>query len=62
MKNPTVMKTYYIYIALFAIGVILLVRYLYIQNEKDKKKLEDQMNNDYKKIQEIETNDKDMIN
>jgi hypothetical protein len=56
------MKTYYIYIALVAIGVILLVRYLYIQNEKDKKKLEDQMNNDYKKIQEIETNDKDMIN
>ena len=56
------MKTYYLYIGLALLAVILLVRFLYLKNEKDKKELEEQMNNDYKKIQEIETNDKDMIN
>ena len=56
------METYYFYIALAVIAGLLIVRFLYIQNEKDKKKLEDQMNNDYKKIQEMEINDKDMMN
>ncbi|MFC4816001.1 MULTISPECIES: hypothetical protein [unclassified Flavobacterium] len=52
----------YFYIAIALIFVIFLVRFLYLKNEKDKKDLEQKMNDDYKKIQEIETNDKDMIN
>ena len=56
------MYTYLFYIAIALFVVLFLVRFLYIQNEKDKKKLEEQMNDDYKKIQEIEVNDKDMIN
>jgi len=57
-----VMKTYYFYIALVLLGSFFLVRFLYLKNEKDKKELEDKLNDDYKKIQEIEINDKDMIN
>lgn len=56
------METYYFYIVLVLIGGFLLVRFLYLRNEKDKKELENKLNEDYKKIQEIETNDKDMIN
>lgn len=56
------MKTYYFYIALVLLGGFLLVRFLYLKNEKDKKELEEKLNEDYKKIQEIEINDKDMIN
>lgn len=56
------MKTYYFYIALVLLGGFFLVRFLYLKNEKDKKELEEKLNEDYKKIQEIEINDKDMIN
>ncbi|WP_169051659.1 hypothetical protein [Flavobacterium sp. H122] len=56
------METYYIYIILVLAGGLFLIRFLYLKNEKDKKALEKQLNNDYKKTQEIEVNDKDMIN
>lgn len=56
------MYMYYLYIGLVVVAVLLMVRFLYLKNEKDKKDLEQKMNDDYKKIQEIETNDKDMIN
>lgn len=56
------METYYGYIVLVLIGVFFLVRFLYLKNEKDKKELESQLNNDYQKTQEIEVNDKDVIN
>lgn len=56
------METYYVYIIIVLIAVFFLVRFLYLKNEKDKKELENQLNEDYKKIQEIEINDKDMIN
>lgn len=56
------MKTYYFYIMLVVILAFFLVRFLYLKNEKDKKELEEKLNEDYKKIQEIELNDKDMIN
>lgn len=57
-----VMKTYYFYIILVVVLGFFLVRFLYLRNEKDKKELEDKLNDDYRKIQEIEINDKDMIN
>ncbi|GAA4759563.1 MULTISPECIES: hypothetical protein [Flavobacterium] len=56
------MKTYYFYIGIAVLLGFLLIRFLYLRNEKDKKELEDNLNNDYKKIQEIEINDKDMTN
>lgn len=56
------MKTYYFYIILVVVLGFFLVRFLYLRNEKDKKELEDKLNDDYRKIQEIEINDKDMIN
>lgn len=57
-----VMKTYYFYIILVVVLGFFLVRFLYLKNEKDKKELEEKLNDDYRKIQEIEINDKDMIN
>lgn len=56
------METYYFYIVVVLIGGFLLIRFLYLKNEKDKKELESKLNDDYKRIQETEVNDKDMIN
>jgi uncharacterized protein YoxC len=56
------MDGYYLYIAVALVAVAFVVRFLYVRNEKYKKELENKMNEDYKKIQEIEINDKDMIN
>ena len=56
------METQYVYIGLILIGGFILIRFLYIRNEKDKKNLEDKLNNDFKKIQETEINDNDLIN
>ena len=55
------METYF-YITIVLIGVFLLVRFLYLKNEKDKRELEAQLNEEYQRIQEIEFNDTDVIN
>ncbi|MBP9792747.1 MAG: hypothetical protein KBC56_01980 [Flavobacterium sp.] len=56
------MKTYYFYIGLVIIGSFLLLRFLYLKNEKDRKDLEDKLNDEYKKTQETEVNDQDPFN
>jgi hypothetical protein len=56
------METYYFYIGIVIIGAFILVRFLYLRNEKDRKDLENKLNNEYKKSQENEVNDNDSFN
>ncbi|ESU28765.1 hypothetical protein FLJC2902T_13610 [Flavobacterium limnosediminis JC2902] len=51
------MKVSVLLIVVVIIVSLFLVAYLIIQNEKDKKNLEDFLNNDYKKPEDSEAND-----
>lgn len=56
------METYYLYIGLVIIGTFILIRFLYLKNEKDRKELEDKLNDEYQKTQETEVNDRNPFN
>lgn len=55
------METYF-YVAVFLLFAFFFLRILYLKNERDKNELEEQLNQDYQKIQEIEINDTDIVN